>query len=94
MLANDPTIRYGTSSRSKASTVCRKISICSMSKQSPQELALLFFGRPIRIKLLDATYYHDAGTTMSGIGQGNSLRGGLGGQCRGLGTVDDFDARP
>jgi hypothetical protein len=65
-----------------------------MAQQSPQELALLFFSRPIRIKLLDATHYHDAGATMSGIGQGNSLRGGLSGQDRGLCTVDDFDARP
>jgi hypothetical protein len=65
-----------------------------MSKQSPQELALLVFGRPIRIKLLDATHDHDAGATMSGVGQGNSLRWSLGGQDRGVGTVDDFDARP
>jgi hypothetical protein len=65
-----------------------------MSNQSPQELALLILGRPIRIKLPDTTHYHDAGATMRGIGQGNPLRGGLGGQDRGVGTVDDFDARP
>src|SRR5260221_3797678 len=51
------------------------------------------FRSPIGIELLDATHYHDAGAAMSGIGQGNSFREGLGGQDRGMGTVDRKSTR-
>jgi hypothetical protein len=45
------------------------------------------------MKLLDATLYHDAGATVSGVSQRNSLRWGFGRQDGSVGSVDYFDAR-
>ena len=51
----------------------------------------LFVG-PLRMKLQDACLNHHAGGSMSGIGQGDAFRRGLGRQDRRLIPINHFNA--
>jgi hypothetical protein len=54
---------------------------------------MLLFGRPFRMNLFDAAPDHLTSETVRGIGQGDSLRGRLGGKNGSDFAVYDFNAR-
>jgi hypothetical protein len=84
----EPTTKDGAWIRSVASTARRKILICCMPQESPQEFPVSLLVSPVRVKLTNLTLKHDAGSSMRGVGHRGSLHRRLGRQDGSVTAVD------
>src|SRR5688500_10760315 len=89
-LARDPTSMYGTSTRSRTSTVRRSSSSCS-TRHPSHDLSADLSVRPLRVPRAKGALDSETHRSVGGKHHGELLRGRFAAEDVGDGVVDHFD---